>query len=97
VEAFRVGGDVLPPQVLVRVQPDYSKLHDFQFYGTPIFEAVVSAEGDVTKVRVVRSGSPEVDTVIVDALKQWKFQPATRNGTPVPVYFTMTVNLHPGR
>lgn len=29
----------------------------------------------------------------VDAVQQWKYQPATLNGKPVAVYFNLTVNF----
>jgi len=31
--------------------------------------------------------------VIVAALKQWKFRPATRHGRPVAAYYVLTVNI----
>ena len=91
-EPLRVGGDVLPPVVLKRVQPDLTNLVGrYHSGGVPIIEATITATGDVTDVRVLRSKDPEVIAAMVAAVKQWKFKPATQNGKAVPVYFTMTM------
>ena len=66
-----------------------------RLHGMPIFEATITATGDVENIRVLRSAHPDVDKAIIAALKQWKFRPATRNGKPVAVYYTLTVNIHP--
>jgi len=29
----------------------------------------------------------------VDAVREWKFQPATHNGKPIPVLFNLTINF----
>ena len=43
----------------------------------------ISADGSHT-VRIVRSsGSSEVDALVLDALKQWRWDPAAREGTPI--------------
>lgn len=91
-EPLRVGGDVLPPVVVRRVQPDLTNLIGrYHSGGVPIVEATITATGDVTDVRVLRSRDPEVIAAMVAAVKQWKFRPATLHGKPVPVCFTMTM------
>ena len=92
---MRVGGDVLRPQILKRVAPDLSKLQNrtIRPFGIPIYEATITAQGDVTNVRVIRGSHPDIDAEVIAALRQWKFRPATRNGKPVAVYYTLTVNI----
>ena len=93
-EPLRVGGDVLPPVAIKRVQPDYTKLGHIRAGGVPVVEATITAQGDVTSVRVIRSVHPELDAAIVAALRQWKFRPATQQGRPVAVHFVLTVNIN---
>jgi TonB family protein len=94
-EPLEVGGDVLPPEVVARVWPDYSTLpRPMRVSGVPIVEAVISRRGEVTQVRMIKATNPHLDAAIMEALKQWKFRPATRNGHPVAVRFIMTVNIH---
>jgi protein TonB len=60
--------------------------------GVVILEAVLSAQGGVDSVRVLRS-IPLLDQAAVDAVQQWRFTPALLNGQPVPVVMTVTVNF----
>jgi TonB family protein len=46
---------------------------------------LVSETGEVSDVTVVESGGRVVDEVVVDAIKGWKFEPATRHGVKVKV------------
>jgi protein TonB len=34
-----------------------------------------------------------LDTAAAEAVKKWKFKPATLNGKPVDVYYNLTVNF----
>jgi TonB family protein len=56
-------------------------------------EAKVSAEGRPEMIRVIKSIHPEVDARAVEAVRQWRFQPATLDGKPVAVYFVVSVNV----
>jgi TonB family protein len=46
---------------------------------------VVTEEGEVTDLRVVESGGRVVDEAVLSAVRQWKYSPAVRKGTPVKV------------
>src|SRR5882724_39260 len=93
-ESMRVGGEVLR-QLLKRVQPDFSKFQNrtIRPFGTPIYEATITAKGDVTNARVIRSSNLDIDAEVIAALRQCKFRPATRNGKPVAVYYTLTIDI----
>jgi TonB family protein len=49
---------------------------------------VVDETGGVDDVRVVESGGPAVDQVVVSAIRGWRFRPATKRGVPVKVEVT---------
>lgn len=92
-EAHSPGGKIVPPKVLHRIMPDLQWLGDRRVAGTPIVEALVGADGRVKDVRVVRGVNSKIDTEIVEALKKWRFQPATLEGKPVSAHFTVTVSI----
>ena len=49
----------------------------------PLVELVISASGEVESVKL-RTAVPDVRTsMMISAVKAWRFQPATRNGRPV--------------
>ena len=55
---------------------------------------LVAASGKTGKFSVSsRLGFPPLDQAAVDAVKRWKFKPATLNGKPVDVYYNLTVNF----
>ncbi len=57
-----------------------------------ILEVVVGVDGRVTDVRVLRS-VPQLDDAAVEAARQWEYVPTMRNGVPVSVIMTETVNF----
>jgi TonB family protein len=86
---------VLPPQVLERPALDLSGVFGHaRVRGLGVFEAVITRQGEVADVRVVRSLGPRADSACVAAFRKAKFRPATKDGKPVAVYFTLTVNIH---
>ncbi|PBS14242.1 energy transducer TonB, partial [Lysobacteraceae bacterium NML93-0792] len=67
--------------------------------GTVVVLAQVGADGRPTDVSVeTRSRSRDLDRAAVDAVRNWTFEPAIRNGRPaasavrVPVDFTLDEN-----
>jgi TonB family protein len=48
----------------------------------------------VDVVKVVHSLDRDIDQAAVETVKEWKFEPATRNGQPVPVQTDVTFNFN---
>lgn len=93
--AVRVGGSVKPPVKIKDVQPSYPSIaRDARVSGAVVIEATIDTDGDVADAKVVKS-VPLLDQAALDAVEQWKYQPSTRNGSPVPVVMTVTVNFRP--
>jgi TonB family protein len=92
---FRVGGGVSAPTVIYKVEPQYSEeARKARYQGTVILEAIVQKDGTVQIVRVVRSLGFGLDEKAIEALRQWKFQPAKQNGVAVPVALNIEVNFN---
>jgi 2,3-bisphosphoglycerate-dependent phosphoglycerate mutase len=91
---YRVGGDVKAPVVIQRVDPVYPpEAKEKRITGVVITEVLVNRNGNVVDVRVLKPLPYGLDQAAVDAVRQWKFRPGTRNGEPVDVYFALTVNF----
>jgi periplasmic protein TonB len=56
-------------------------------------EALIDASGKVSTMKVI-SGPTLLHQAAMDSLRQWKYQPATLNGTPVAMRLTATVQFH---
>jgi protein TonB len=55
---------------------------------------LVRADGTVGSVEVlVSSGFPELDRAAQDALRRWRFEPATRDGVPIDAYYLVWVTF----
>jgi periplasmic protein TonB len=92
---FRVGGGVNPPTVVSRVEPQYSEeARKARYQGTVVLEAIVRRDGTVDIQRVVRSLGFGLDENAIQALKQWRFKPGTRNGVAVDVSLNIEVNFN---
>ena len=56
---------------------------------TATVEAVIGQDGKPRNI-CVTAGDREWGRVVAEALRQWEFKPATLNGAPVAVKFTLT-------
>jgi TonB family protein len=61
--------------------------------GAVLLEAVVLPDGTVGSVRITRSLHPQLDISAIGALKAWRFDPATLNGTPVPCLVEVSLSF----
>ncbi len=94
-QPYRIGGEVTRPEVIHKVPLDFSALAntEIRLAGINVTEAVIDEKGNVQNVRTLKGSHPEVDAAVIANVRQWKFNPATLNGKPVPVYYTVTVNV----
>ena len=93
-EVLQIGGAIVKPEVIRRVQPNYTEIaRKARVQGVVIVEAIVDKQGDVTNVRVLKGLPMGLEQSAMDAVKQWTFKPATLNGRPVSVYFVLTINF----
>jgi TonB family protein len=82
----RVGGGVSPPSVISQANPDYSEAAmRAKQEGDVQLELTVDADGFATNIRVIRPLGLDLDERAIEALAQWRFNPAVSDGTPVPV------------
>jgi TonB family protein len=89
-----VGGDVKPPERVFAPQPTYTEIaRKARIQGVVIVQAIIDKQGNVTNVKVLKGLPMGLEEAAVDAMKQWKFKPATLNGRPVTVYYNLTVNF----
>ncbi len=92
--AFRPGGGVSAPQLVYRVEPEYTEeARKAKYQGTVVLYAVVDPDGMVRNVRVVRSLGLGLDEKALEAVRQWKFKPGMKDGKAVPVAASIEVTF----
>jgi TonB family protein len=84
---------VVPPKLIHSVQAVASleAMRDFE-RGNVVIDAVVGTSGEVHFISVI-SGPPSLREPAVESLKQYRYEPATRNGQPVPAHVTITIHF----
>lgn len=91
---FRVGGDVSPPKVLTRVQPEYTEVARLaKLQGTLIISSVVNKAGELEIQQIIEPLGLGLDDSAVESMRRWKFEPARRNGEPVNVLLKIEINF----
>jgi len=90
--------DLSQPAATRKVDPAYPlQLMRENVAGTVILYAVIHADGTVGNVRVLRGVDDRLDRFASEAVAQWQFHPATKNGTPVDVEATFQIPFRPPR
>jgi len=78
-----------------KVQPRYPEAErQSRTQGTVAIYAVIAKDGIPGHLRIVSSVTPGLEKASLDAVQQWRYEPATCNGIAVDVEFLVTVNFH---
>jgi TonB family protein len=85
---------IVPPRVTHQVNPVYKDDEGFRITGSVIVGLVVSSKGEPKEVHVVRSLEKAVDQSAIEAVQQWQFEAARKDGQPVAVRITVEIRFH---
>lgn len=93
-EPIQVGGAVKKPEPLHQPPPRYTEVaRRANVQGVVVLQAVIDERGNVTDVRVLRGLPMGLEQAAIDAVRTWRYRPATLHGRPMKVYFNLTVNF----
>lgn len=83
-----------PPKLLKseRALASLDDLHDFET-GSVVVDAIIDTDGNVTSMRVL-SGPPSLRWPALQALKNYKYEPAKENGRPVAAHVSVKIQFH---
>ena len=88
------GLGVSAPVPLYKVEPEYSEeARKAKFQGTVVLEIVIDEHGNPTNFRILNPLGLGLDEKAVEAVKQWRFRPAMKNGKPVAVVARIDVSF----
>lgn len=91
---YQPGSGVAPPVLLKEVRPGYTdEARRRSIEGDVLLEIVVKQDGSVGNVRVTRSLGAGLEQKAIEAVRQWRFGPARRQGQPVDVVVEVSVEF----
>ena len=95
--SFRQHGKdgVTNPRVIPKTQKIPDSPRGFRGNGRVILQARIEADGSVSKVSVIHCNfkGKGLEEVAVEAVKKWKYEPATKDGKPIAVNFTVVIQF----
>jgi protein TonB len=91
---YKVGAGITAPQPIDTPDPAYTEeARRAKIQGTCILWLIVDAEGHPRDIRVVRGLGYGLDAKALETVKQWRFQPARKDGQPVNVQVSVEVGF----
>jgi TonB family protein len=88
-----VPAKVADEYLMLRVEPDYPEsAREQHIQGPVVLAAMVDKDGTVEKLSTV-SGDPQLAAAATDAVRQWRFKPFFRNGSPEEFQTQITVSF----
>lgn len=94
-QIYNAGGDVKPPKLIHYVEPESSSSSQEAYVeGVVRLSAVVNTDGVPSDLKVTKGLNADEDRLALEALKQWRFDPGTKNGQPVRVRINVEIAFH---
>jgi protein TonB len=97
LHVYRIGGDVKPPRALETPSPaapeDQQNTGKVKYEGVALIDMIVDPEGKPRDIKIEKSLGAELDKKAIEAVKNWRFEPATKKGKPVAVEIKVEVTF----
>jgi TonB family protein len=91
---YKIGGDVSSPQIITKVEPEYSEeARKAKFQGVVVLSIVIDANGMPRDIKVIRPLGLGLDEKAIEAVQKWRFRPAMKGGKAVAVSANVEVNF----
>jgi len=84
---YELGKGIKAPKATYAPDPEYvDRARREKINGSVVVSMIVTAEGKVRDVKVIKGLDPDLDKQAVAAVRTWKFEPATKDGKAVAVH-----------
>jgi TonB family protein len=87
--------EILPPKVINKVNPVYpEEAREAKLTGQVVCQVVVSTKGIPTELEILSATDEIFVQPTIDAIEQWRFEPATMHAKPVEVWYQLEANFN---
>jgi len=91
---YHIGGDVSAPKEIYAPEPEYTKeARQAKLQGSCVLRLVVGPDGKAHDIKVQRTLGLGLDEKAIEAVSTWRFDPALKDGKPVPVQVNIEVKF----
>ena len=90
---YDLGPGIAPPRVIKQVNPQYSTKHGVRVVGSVLIGLIVSSRGIPRDLHILRGLDTDIDQSALDAVQQWRFTPAQKDGKAVAVRISLENRL----
>jgi TonB family protein len=93
-DAYKIGGDIHPPSLASKVEPEYTEdARLARYQGTAVLTIEIDTDGVARNMTVLRALGFGLDQKAIEAIRKWRFNPGTKDGQPVKVVAHVEVNF----
>jgi periplasmic protein TonB len=92
--AYIVGQGVSAPRAVFDPEPEYSdEARREKYQGIVVLRVVVASDGIPRDIQIARTLGMGLDEKAVEAVRQWRFEPAYKDGRPVAAIVDIEINF----
>ena len=92
-EQGKKDADITPIHILYRKAPVYpAEAKKNPVNGSVVLQATITEDGMPEDVHVVKSLRMDYDQSAMDAVRQWRFSPAKKDGAPIEVQTHISIH-----
>jgi TonB family protein len=89
------GAGIKPPRATKMQDPEYDETsRRAEVHGTSTFAVAIDDSGKPADALLISGGNARLNYDSIIALRKWRFDPATRDGKPIPVVIRMEMNFN---
>ena len=93
-EHMLLPGGIRPPRAIYSPDPAYSEeASKAKFQGVCVLSLIVGIDGNPRDIKLVKPLGKGLDEKAMDAVKTWRFEPATKEGAPVAIQIQIEVTF----
>jgi len=91
---YDLGPGVTPPRVIKQTAPQYPNGRGVRASGSVLIGLIVSSKGLPKDPHILKSLDKDLDQSAVDAVKEWRFAPAQKDGKAIAVRVSLQIQFH---